>query len=59
MLKPVEVRALPDYKLRLCYPDGAAGEIDLSEYAEKGVFKLWDNYSAFEKVYIGDQGQVA
>ena len=59
MFKPLEVRALPDYKLWLRYADGAEGEVDLSEFAGRGAFKLWDDYSAFEGVYIGEQGQVA
>ena len=59
MFKPVEVKARPNYKLWLRYEDGAAGEVDLAHLAGKGVFKLWDDYQAFEQVYIGPQGQIA
>ena len=59
MFKLLEVKALPDYKLWLRYTDGTVGEVDLSDFAGRGVFKLWDDYSVFEKVYIGEQGQVA
>jgi hypothetical protein len=59
MFKPIEVRALTDYKLWLRYSDGSEGEVDLAEFVGKGVFKLWDDYSTFEKVYIGEHGQVA
>lgn len=59
MLKLIEVRALPGYKLWLRYADGAEGEVDLSEFAGRGVFKLWDDYDRFEAVYIGEQGQIA
>ncbi|MCP4935473.1 MAG: DUF2442 domain-containing protein [bacterium] len=59
MHKPIEVRALPGYKIWLRYDDGAQGEVDLSEYAGKGVFVLWNDYKAFEKVYIGEADQIA
>ncbi len=59
MHKPIEVRALPDYKIWLHYDDGAKGEVDLSHYAGKGVFVLWNDYQAFEKVYIGEADQIA
>ena len=59
MRKPIEVRALPDYKIWLRYDDGIAGEVDLCQYAGKGVFTLWNDYEAFEKVYIGEADQIA
>ena len=59
MFKPVEVKALPDYKLWLRYEDGVAGEVDLVHLAGQGVFDLWNDYRAFEQVYIGPQGQIA
>ncbi len=59
MFKPVQVKAGPNYKLWLKYADGVEGEVDLSHLAGKGVFSLWDDYAAFEKVYIGNSGQIA
>lgn len=59
MYKPIEVRALPDYKIWLRYNDGIEGIVDLSEYVGKGVFTLWNDYKAFEKVYIGEADQIA
>ncbi len=59
MFKPMQVKALPNYKLWLKYSDGVAGEVDLSHLAGKGVFALWNDYTAFEQVYIGESGQVA
>ncbi len=35
------------------------GDIDLSNLAGKGVFTLWNDYSAFQKVYIGKSGEIA
>ena len=59
MIKLVGLTALPQYRLRLRYADGAEGEVDLSEFAGRGVFKLWDRSGAFEGVWIGEFGQVA
>lgn len=59
MIKLLAVDALPHYKLQLCYADGAEGEIDLAEFAGRGVFKLWDDPGAFERAHIGEFGQVA
>ena len=59
MFKPVEVRALPDYTLWLRYEDGAEGTVDVSYLAGRGVFKLWEDREAFERVHIGPYGEVA
>ena len=58
MFKPVHVKPLPDYKLHLRYEDGVEGEVDLSHLAGKGVFALWNNPGAFEKVSIGPSGAI-
>jgi hypothetical protein len=59
MLKPVEVRALPNYRLWVKYTDGVAGEIDLSHLVGKGVFAHWQDYHFFERVHIGPGRQIA
>lgn len=59
MFKPLEVEALSNYKLWVKYSDGVEGEVDLSHLVEKGVFLLWNDYGAFQKVYIGDNGEIA
>ena len=50
MFKPIQVKALPNYKLGVKYTDGVEGEIDLSHLVGKGVFSLWNNHRAFQKV---------
>ncbi len=40
------------------YSDGVEGKVDLSEFADKGVFSLWNDYSQFEKVTIGSSGEL-
>jgi hypothetical protein len=59
MYKPIEVKTLADYKLWVRYADGVEGEIDLSHLAGRGVFSLWNDYAAFEQVYIGSGGEIA
>jgi hypothetical protein len=59
MFKPLEVKALPGYRLWVKYPDGVEGEVNLSHLVGKGVFSLWSDYSAFQKVYIGSSGEIA
>ena len=52
MYQPIEVTALPGYRLKMTYSDGAAGEVDLSDLAGRGVFALWDQPGAFESVRV-------
>ena len=59
MYKLIQIKALPNYRLWVKFSDGVEGEADLSHLAGKGVFSLWNDYSAFEKVYIGKSGQIA
>ena len=59
MFRPVKVEALPGYRLRVEFADGVVGEVDLHHLVGKGVFALWEDYAAFEQVYIGDVGQIA
>lgn len=59
MFKLVAVKALPGCRLELRYADGVEGEIDLSHLAGQGVFHLWDTPGAFERVRLGEYGQLA
>ena len=59
MLQPVQVRALPGYRIWIEYSDGVRGEVDLSDMAGKGVFKAWDETGFFEKVHISAHRTVA
>lgn len=52
MFQPTDVKPLPGYQLWIAYSDGSEGEVDLSDLAGKGVFALWDEPGAFEKVSI-------
>ena len=59
MFKPTEVKAMANYKLWVKYSDGVEGIVDLSHLVGKGVFSLWNDYSKFQNVYIGNSGEIA
>lgn len=52
------VRSLPGYHLAIVYDDGVEGIVNLSHLVGKGVFDLWTNAAAFERVTIGSHGEV-
>jgi hypothetical protein len=58
MLEPVEVKPLPQFRLYLRYAGGVEGEVDLSDLAGKGVFALWNEPGAFEKVTVSDHRSI-
>ena len=47
------------YRLFLRYADGAEGEVDLADYARRGVFQRWEEPGVFERVHLTDSGAVA
>jgi Protein of unknown function (DUF2442) len=59
MPTPIKVKPLEHYRLWLQYSDGVEGVVDLSDLAGHGVFAIWNDYAAFEQVYIGPSGEIA
>ena len=53
-----EVKPLENFCLHVKYSDGVEGKVDLSEFAGKGVFALWNDYSQFENVKVGSSGEL-
>ena len=53
-----DVNPLENFCLYVKFSDGIEGKVDLSEFAGKGVFALWNDYSLFEKVIIGSSGEL-
>jgi hypothetical protein len=47
-----------DYRLDLTFADGVCGTVDLSDLAGRGVFALWNDYAEFQKVQIGERGEL-
>lgn len=58
MMKPTSIKALSNYRIKIQYEDGNKGEVDLSHLAGRGVFTLWDDYEAFKKVKIHEDGSI-
>lgn len=56
MFKLVGVRPLGGYRVWLRYADGTEGEVDLSDFAGRGVFKAWTDRRVFESVEIDESG---
>lgn len=59
MRRLVLAEPLPGYRLRLRYDDGVEGVVDLSDLAGRGVFALWDEPGAFERVRIAPHRALA
>lgn len=58
MIRPIIVKALPNYRLYLEFSDGAKGQVDLSDLLGKAVFKPWSDPDFFAKVRIGDHREI-
>lgn len=58
MIEAVKVEALPEFRLRVQFKDGVEGVADLSRYAGRGVFRIWNEEGRFEKVRVGTSGEV-
>jgi len=59
MLRPAKIEPLAGYRIRLTYPDGIEGVIDLSGDVGRGVFAPLANEAFFHTVHIGKYGQIA
>jgi len=58
MRRIAKVKVLLGYKLELEFDDGVSGKVDLSEVVGKGVFTLWLDPLAFDRVRIGSSGEL-
>jgi len=58
MRRIIKVKALSGYRLELEFDDGVSGTVDVSEAVGKGVFALWRDPLAFERVRIGSSGEL-
>ena len=52
MIRPTHVKALDHYKIWIEFEDDIRGEIDLSHFEGKGVFKRWENSEFFNDVKV-------
>jgi hypothetical protein len=58
MVRPTEIKALDKYRIWIRYSDDTEGEVDLSDFAGRGVFTLWDEDNNFQKVSLGAHGEI-
>ena len=58
MYRITHAEVLEEYRLSLTFSDGVQGIVDLSSLVGSGVFALWNDYSEFRKVRIGDTGEL-
>lgn len=59
MPRPTKVEAIPGFQLRIAYPDGVEGVIDLSGDVGRGVFAPLADEAFFRTVHLGQFGQIA
>lgn len=59
MNRPNKVESLPGFRIRVAYPDGVEGVIDLSADVGRGVFAPLAEQKFFRTVHIGSFGQIA
>ena len=59
MITAVEVEPREGYRIWPRYSDGISGEVDLSDMAERGVFKVWLDRTFFEKAHVSEHGSIA
>jgi len=52
------VEVFEDYCVGLSFSDGVNGVVDLSYLVGRGVFAGWKDYAEFQKVRIGDAGEL-
>ena len=48
----VDAQPLKGYRLLLRFADGLSGEVNVSRWVGKGVFKTWKKPGFFEKAYV-------
>lgn len=58
MRRVKEVVVLGEYRLQLTFDDGVRGTVDLSALVGRGVFSLWRDPAAFQRVQIGTSGEL-
>lgn len=54
----ISVEVVNKFILHIQYEDGVTGDVDLSPYKNKGIFKIWNKRSEFEKVEVDKERNV-
>ena len=59
MIRPNKIEALSGFRIRLAYPNGIEGVIDLSADVGRGVLAPLADEAFFQTVHSGRFGQIA
>lgn len=51
-MKPIEVKALSEYRLHLSFDNGVSGIVNLKELVKKGIFIPLQDMELFNNVYV-------
>jgi hypothetical protein len=57
-MKIIEAKALPAFRLAVQFDNGESGIVDLSEFADVGVFAAWQQPGVFDRVSVTAEGAV-
>ncbi len=58
MVRLVNVKPLPGYRLHLAYNDGTTGEVELVDMLSKGIFNALLDQVVFATATLGEHGEV-
>ena len=57
MMKAVDIKPLPNYRLHIKFADGIEGDLDLSDLVNVGVFEKFNDVNYFNNVKVGMFGE--
>jgi Protein of unknown function (DUF2442) len=57
-MRIVTAKPLPNFRLELRFDNGECGEVDLSDFAGRGVFAAWNTAGLFDQVAVTSDGTV-
>lgn len=58
LIRPISVQARPGFRVYIEFSDGTSGEVNLSDLAGRGVFRVWNDPEYFRQVHIGEHRQI-
>ncbi len=53
----IDCEARPNYILWIRFDDGVAGEVDLSDLVDQGVFKAWESDEFWKSVKVDPESE--
>lgn len=55
-MRIVEAKPREHFRVSLLFDDGTSGIVDLSHFAGRGVFKIWETPGVFQQLSISSAG---